>query len=95
MIREGYLRNNYKRKISLCYPDALETGYCGALVIGKQRIKSITILDDNDKKFDVEAPLDISIEEFKRILLNDNNQPFFLEFNLDNKNKLQDLVDKS
>jgi hypothetical protein len=48
MIREGYLRNNYKRKISLCYPDALETGYCGALVIGKQRIKSITILDDND-----------------------------------------------
>jgi hypothetical protein len=39
--------------------------------------------------------LDISIEEFKRILLNDNNQPFFLEFNLDNKNKLQDLVDKS
>ena len=37
----------------------------------------------------------ISIEEFKRILLNVNNQPFFLEFNLDNKNKLQDLIDKS
>ena len=61
----------------------------------KNLLKKIEVIDDNDNKFLVEAPLNISIEEFKRILLNFKNQPFFLEFNLDNKNKLKDLLDKS
>ena len=50
----------------------------------KNLLKKIEVIDDNDNKFLVEAPLNISIEEFKRILLNFKNQPFFLEFNLDN-----------
>lgn len=50
----------------------------------KNLLKKIEVIDDNDNKFLVEAPQNISIEEFKRILLNFKNQPFFLEFNLDN-----------
>ena len=61
----------------------------------KNLLKKIEVIDDSDNKFLVEAPLNISIEEFKRILLNFKNQPFFLEFNLDNLNKLKDLLDKS
>jgi hypothetical protein len=47
-------------------------------------LKKIDVIDDLENKFEVEAPLDISIEEFKRILLNINNKPFFFEFYLEN-----------
>jgi hypothetical protein len=39
----------------------------------KNLLKKIEAIDDNDNKFLVEAPLNISIEEFKRILLNFKN----------------------
>ena len=58
-------------------------------------MRKIAVVDDNYNRFEVEAPIDISIEEFKRILLNKNNRPFFLEFNLDNQLKLKDLLDKT
>jgi hypothetical protein len=58
-------------------------------------LRKIAVVDDNYNRFEVEAPIDISIEEFKRILLNKNNRPFFLEFNLDNQLKLKDLLDKT
>jgi hypothetical protein len=58
-------------------------------------LKKIDVIDDLENKFEVEAPLDISIEEFKRILLNINNKPFFFEFYLENYYKLKDLIDKS
>jgi hypothetical protein len=47
-------------------------------------LKKIDVIDDLENKFEVEAPLDISIEEFKKILLNMNNKPFFFEFYLEN-----------
>lgn len=48
------------------------------------QLQTIHLIDDDDNKFEIEAPLDISIEEFKKILLNFKNKPFFLEFNIDN-----------
>jgi len=58
-------------------------------------LRKIAVVDDNYNRFEVEAPIDISIEEFKRILLNKYNRPFFLEFNLDNQLNLKDLLDKT
>ena len=50
----------------------------------KKFLKKIDVIDDLENKFEVEAPLDISIEEFKRILLNINNKAFFFEFEVTN-----------
>ncbi len=50
----------------------------------KSLLRKIKVIGDNKKEFEVEVPLDISIEEFKKILLNKENKPFFLEFDLDN-----------
>ena len=50
----------------------------------KKFLKKIYVIDDYDNKFEVEAPINISIEEFKRILLNINNKPFFFEFFFEN-----------
>ena len=61
----------------------------------KKFLKKIDVIDDLDNKFEVEAPLDISIEEFKRILLNINNKPFIFEFEVTNQNKIQKLLNKS
>ena len=50
----------------------------------KKFLKKIYVIDDYDNNFEVEAPINISIEEFKRILLNINNKPFFFEFFFEN-----------
>ena len=51
-------------------------------------------MSDDGKSFKIEVPLDVKVREFKSMILNARNQPFFFDFNI-NDLTIKELLDKS
>ena len=51
-------------------------------------------MKDDGSKFEIEAPLDLTVRELKSFLLNSFDKPFFFDFNM-NDSTIQDLINKS
>lgn len=54
--------------------------------------QAIQVIPDEDQPFELNVPLDLPIYEFKRLILNKRNKPFFLDKNLPNSSLLEEVV---
>ena len=54
--------------------------------------KVIQVVPDEGQPFDLKVPLDLPLYEFKRVVLNKQNKPFFLDQNLPNSSLLKEAV---